>query len=75
MMQLRCTALFSLLTLSSFAQTAQQSRPGGLPKQATALVQSLYHQVVLRHPDGPPRGADMNVFNPHIPQQVYAPQN
>jgi len=70
MIQLRCIALFSLLTLSSFAQAAQQSRPGGLPKRATALVQSLYHQGVLRHPDGLPRGADMNVFNPYLSKSM-----
>ena len=70
MIQLRCIALFALLALCSFAQTAQQSRPGGLPKQAAALVQSLYHQVVLRHPSGLPRGADANVFNRYLSKSM-----
>jgi hypothetical protein len=70
MIQLRCIALFALLTLCSFAQTAQQSRLGGLPKQPAALVQSLYHQVVLRHPLGLPRGADMNVFNRYLSKSM-----
>jgi hypothetical protein len=70
MIQLRSIALLPLLTLCSFAQTAQQSRPGSLPKQPTALVQSLYHQVVIRHPAGLPRGADMNVFNRYLSKSM-----
>lgn len=70
MIQVRCIALFPLLTLCSVAQTAQQSRPVSLPKQPAALVQSLYHQVVIRHPLGLPRGADMNVFNRYLSKSL-----
>src|ERR1700722_8027774 len=66
MNQLRSVALFPLFAVCAFGQTAQLSRPYNLPRQPNALVQSLYRQVVARHPSGIPRGADMNVFAPYL---------
>jgi hypothetical protein len=59
-----------VVTLCSVAQTEQQSRPGSLPQQPAALVQSLYGQVVARHPSGLPHGADMDVFAPYLSKRL-----
>lgn len=58
--------LFQLMAPLTLVQASQQSQPASLPKQPRALVQSLYQQVVARHPIGIPKGADMKAFAPYL---------
>lgn len=48
----------------ALAQGPQQSQPAS--RQPKALIQSLYQQVVVRHPIGIPKGADMKIFAPYL---------
>jgi hypothetical protein len=59
-------ALILLLTTPVvLCQAAESSKLGSVPDQPKALVQSLYDQVVARHPLGISIGADnMRVFAP-----------
>src|SRR5580700_2268815 len=47
-------------------QLGDQSKPSALPNRPQALVESLYVQVVARHPVGLPKGADMKTFAPYL---------
>jgi hypothetical protein len=66
MRRLRCVCFLPLLTVLVWGQGAPQSKPSPLPNQPDALVNSLYEQVVARHPLGVPYGADMKVFAPYL---------
>ena len=46
-------------TTTALGQLAQQSRPPSVPKEAAAVVRSLYGEAVARHPVGIPKDADM----------------
>lgn len=61
---------FQLATLLALGQSTPQSAQASLPNQPEALVQSLYTQVVARHPHGIPEGADWNVFAPYFSEAL-----
>src|SRR5271165_1606218 len=63
---LMCMIVLEFATMLAFGQDTHQSRPGGLPKRPVAQVQSLYSQVVTRHPLGIPEGADMKILAPYL---------
>jgi hypothetical protein len=63
---LRYIILMQLATTVVFGQPARQNNSYPLPNQPEALVRSLYHQVVARHPLGIPSGAEMKVFEPYL---------
>ena len=70
MSQLRYVVLLLLFPAFALGQTPQQGRADSPPKQPTALVRSLYHQVVAHHPTGLPRGANMSVFAPYLSKRL-----
>ena len=70
MNQLRCMILLLLFSVFALGQTPQQGRPDSVPKQPSALVESLYRQVTARHPTGLPNAADMNVFAPYLSKRL-----
>jgi hypothetical protein len=47
-------------------EVVEQGSPSALPNEPRAFVDSLYEQVVARHPIGVPYGADMKVFRPYF---------
>jgi hypothetical protein len=55
--------LLPLLTVSAWAQAAPQDTPPTPPDQPAAVVDSLYNEVVARHPLGLP---DLKVFGPYL---------
>jgi hypothetical protein len=63
---LRCIPLLPLAATLALGQPIHQSNPPSLPKQPEALVQSLYRQVVARHPLGIPSGADWKTLAPYL---------
>ena len=50
----------------ALSQPVHASRPTSPSKQPDALVESLYRQVVARHPSGIPSGANWIVFAPYL---------
>jgi hypothetical protein len=56
----------AVLCLLVAATGASPSRPTSPPKQPAALVESLYRQVVARHPSGIPSGANWKVLAPYL---------
>jgi hypothetical protein len=53
-----CVVLFPLLTTWAIGQP--------VTNQPEAVVRSLYHEVVVRHPVGIPHGADWKIFAPYL---------
>ena len=66
MKHFRLILLLQFATTLVLGQPAPQGRQASLPNQPKALVQSLYQQVVLRHPMGIPYGEDMKIFAPYL---------
>jgi hypothetical protein len=66
MKRLHCFGLLPLITVLVWGQSTPQAKPTVLPNRSDALVNSLYEQVVARHPLGIPYGADMKVFAPYL---------
>jgi hypothetical protein len=66
MNHLRCTVFLLLAPAWALGQPDHPSRPAGLPEEPGMLVQSLYRQVVARHPVGIPRGANRKIFEPYL---------
>ena len=66
MTPLRCAILMQFMATLALGQPVHQSKSPSLPTQPDALVQSLYTQVVARHPHGIPEGADMMIFGPYL---------
>lgn len=67
MNRLLYVVLLQLGVVCAQGQAAQHAR---LPKQPDALVQSLYSQVVSRHPSGIPYGADKRIFSPYLSESL-----
>jgi len=67
---LRCVFLLQLATTLALGQPAHESNSRFLPNHPEALVQSLYTEVVTRHPAGIPQGADMKVFAPYLSKSL-----
>jgi hypothetical protein len=62
----RCVILLQLTTILALGQLAQQSKQPTVAANPTAVVRSLYHVVVVRHPIGLPAGADMKALTPYL---------
>ena len=62
----RCTILLQLTSMLALGPLFSQSKSLSLPNEPVALVQSLYAQVVARHPLGIPSGADEKIFSPYF---------
>ena len=58
--------LVPFATIFALGQSPGQSLKASLPNQPTALVQSLYTQVIARHPSGIPSGANWKIFAPYM---------
>ena len=63
---LRSILLLQFATTLALGRATPQEKPASLPDQPEALVQSLYTEVVARHPIGIPRDADMKIFAPYL---------
>jgi hypothetical protein len=63
---LRFIILLGFTTTLALGQTAQQSKPPIVSGQPEAMVQSLYGEVVARHPVGIPGDVDMKIFAPYL---------
>ncbi len=61
----RLVLLLPLAVSLACSHDAGNGKPGGLPNDPEALVQSLYHEVVSIHPLGCP-GRDFKVFAPYL---------
>jgi hypothetical protein len=62
MKRLRCVVLLPLLTAWAIGQP--------VTNQPEAVVRSLYHEVVVRHPVGIPHGADWKIFAPYLSEPL-----
>lgn len=67
---LRCIIPLLFATTTALGQLAQQSKPPSVPKEAGAVVRSLYSEVVARHPVGIPKDADMKTFAPYLSKSL-----
>ncbi|MGH9747719.1 MAG: hypothetical protein ACRD59_16615 [Candidatus Acidiferrales bacterium] len=63
---IRCILLVQFATTLAPSQLAQSSKPPSVTKQPEAMVQSLYREVVARHPVGILEGADIKIFSPYL---------
>src|SRR2546422_11313240 len=63
---LRFIILLQLITALAVGQLAYSDEAPGVPKQAEAVVRSLYTAVIARHPVGIPRDADMKAVAPYL---------
>lgn len=62
-----CIGLLPLLTVPAWGQALQQGKPSAPPDRPDAMVDSLYKEVVARHPLGVP---DLNVFGPYLSKKM-----
>lgn len=67
---LRCIFLFGFASTLAFSQSGSQDKSSGPFKKPEALVESLYQEVVARHPMGIPYGADMKIFAPYLSKEL-----
>ena len=67
---MRCILLLQFTTTLAPGQLAQSSKAPSVTKQPEAMVQSLYREVVARHPVGIPEGADMKIFSPYLSKEL-----
>jgi hypothetical protein len=67
---LRCLILLHFTSSLALGQPARQSKPSSPPEQPVAMVRSLYHEVVVRHPVGIPKGANMQAFAPYLSKSL-----
>lgn len=63
---LRCIIPLLFATVTALGQIGEQSRQPSVPKEAAAVVRSLYNEVAARHPIGIPKDADMKAFSPYL---------
>ena len=63
---LRGIILLQFATAFALGQLVQPNEPPKVSVQHEAVVRNLYHEVVARHPNGVPRGADMNALTPYL---------
>jgi hypothetical protein len=62
----RCIILLQFTTMLALGQLTHQNKPPSAPERPEAMVRSLYHEVVARHPVGIPGDADMKTFAPYL---------
>jgi hypothetical protein len=58
--------LLQLSVISTFVQADEKAQSVRITSHPAALVQSLYHQVIARHPLGLPSGKNREVFTPFL---------
>jgi len=67
---LRCIFLLLFATTTALGQLVQKSNPPSAPEEPSAVVRSLYNEVVARHPVGIPKDADMKAFAPYLSKSL-----
>ena len=67
---MRSISLLLFTTTLARGQVLQQSQPASLSRQPDVLVHSLYQQVLVHHPIGIPKGADMKTFAPYLSETL-----
>jgi len=63
---LRCILLLQFTTALALGQPTPRNDPSAQPNRPEELVRSLYTEVVARHPQDIPDGADMKIFAPYL---------
>lgn len=66
-MRFWCICLLPLLAVSASGHALHQGKPSAPPDRPDAMVESLYKEVVARHPFGVP---DMDVFGPYLSKKM-----
>jgi hypothetical protein len=67
MRRLSYICVLPLLAVSAWGQAAPQGKPSAPPNLPDAMVDSLYKEVVARHPLGTP---DRKVFGPYVSKKL-----
>ncbi len=68
---LRCIVLFLLFaTTTALGQLGHKSNPPTASEEPSAMVRSLYNEVVARHPVGIPKDADMKAFAQYLSKSL-----
>ncbi|MGB6723409.1 MAG: hypothetical protein WBE72_21605 [Terracidiphilus sp.] len=62
--------LLLLGVMSILGQTAARAQSDGITSQPNAVVEKLYHQVIVRHPLGIPSGENWKVFAPFLSKDL-----
>jgi len=62
--------LLQLFVISVFGQAVGKAQSGGITSQPIAVVNSLYRQVIARHPLGIPSGENWKVFAPYLSRDL-----
>ena len=70
MTSLRFIIFLQLTAVLALGQLAYSDDAPGVPKQAEAVVRSLYTEVIARHPVGIPRDADMKAVAPYLSKNL-----
>lgn len=65
-----CFLLLQLVVISVFGQAVGNAQSDGITSQPAAVVQSLYRQVIARHPLGIPSGENWKVFAPFLSRDL-----
>jgi len=65
-----CVVAQGFAATLALGQSSNSTEASRLPRQSTAFVQSLYRQIVARHPTGLPQGADMEVLAPYLSKRL-----
>ena len=71
MSRLHFVILLHIFVLSTLGQSVSRKRPADFPRQPGAMVESLYQQVVVRHPLGIPTGKTWKVFGPYLSEKLF----
>jgi len=62
--------LLQVFVISVFGQAVRNAQSSGVTSQPAAAVQSLYRQVIARHPLGIPSGENWKVFAPYLSKDL-----
>lgn len=62
--------LFQIVLILVFGQAVGKAQSGRIKSQPTAVVESLYRQVIVRHPLGIPSGENWKVFAPFLSRDL-----
>jgi hypothetical protein len=63
---IRCILLLQFAMTFAPSKLAQSTKQSNVTKQPEATVQSLYREVVARHPVGIPESSDMKILSPYL---------
>jgi hypothetical protein len=70
MNSLRIIIFLQLATVFALRELPYSDETSAVPKQAEAVVRSLYTEVIARHPVGIPRDADMKGIAPYLSKNL-----